>query len=296
MPSDEAVPPLIAPERGRRGRCEPPVEGTSPSPCRRSRNSRTATSQPIAPTASSRLPRSGRPRRPSARRVTGPSRPSAWIPFARWNARSALFVRGPRTPSMGPGSKPCARSPTCKAAVRALAASAWWPPAKTPSNSVAPKTARRHMDRSLSHSARALLPRRESAHALGTIRPLPSPVAQLAEHPAVNRRVVGSSPTRGVSAPLAMRVSLTYAGQAWRNRPRNACGARSVLGPDLRKTAAWWTVLQVTGATKGATHVGGSDSLRLGRLSRHRRRGVSARRGLDGLRPEEAHHSQTCPE
>ena len=31
-----------------------------------------------------------------------------------------------------------------------------------------------------------------------TIRPLPSPVAQLAEHPAVNRRVVGSSPTRGV--------------------------------------------------------------------------------------------------
>ena len=28
-----------------------------------------------------------------------------------------------------------------------------------------------------------------------------SPVAQLAEHPAVNRRVVGSSPTRGVSQP-----------------------------------------------------------------------------------------------
>ena len=30
-------------------------------------------------------------------------------------------------------------------------------------------------------------------------RPLPSPVAQLAEHSAVNRRVVGSSPTRGAS-------------------------------------------------------------------------------------------------
>ncbi len=46
-------------------------------------------------------------------------------------------------------------------------------------------------------------------------RPLPSPVAQLAEHSAVNRRVVGSSPTRGASkatrhaetkrAPLARR-------------------------------------------------------------------------------------------
>ena len=32
---------------------------------------------------------------------------------------------------------------------------------------------------------------------LGYNRPAPSPVAQLAEHPAVNRRVVGSSPTRG---------------------------------------------------------------------------------------------------
>ena len=33
-----------------------------------------------------------------------------------------------------------------------------------------------------------------------------SPVAQLAEHPAVNRRVVGSSPTRGASALFAMRA------------------------------------------------------------------------------------------
>ena len=32
-------------------------------------------------------------------------------------------------------------------------------------------------------------------------RPLPSPVAQLAEHSAVNRRVVGSSPTRGAFQP-----------------------------------------------------------------------------------------------
>src|SRR4051794_19352698 len=31
--------------------------------------------------------------------------------------------------------------------------------------------------------------------------PPQSPVAQLAEHPAVNRRVVGSSPTRGVKSP-----------------------------------------------------------------------------------------------
>ena len=35
-----------------------------------------------------------------------------------------------------------------------------------------------------------------------TSRSLPSPVAQLAEHPAVNRRVVGSSPTRGVANSL----------------------------------------------------------------------------------------------
>jgi hypothetical protein len=39
------------------------------------------------------------------------------------------------------------------------------------------------------------------------MRPLPprSPVAQLAEHPAVNRRVVGSSPTRGVKKPPLSR-------------------------------------------------------------------------------------------
>ncbi len=36
--------------------------------------------------------------------------------------------------------------------------------------------------------------------AAARIRLLPSPVAQLAEHPAVNRRVTGSSPVRGVSS------------------------------------------------------------------------------------------------
>jgi hypothetical protein len=44
-------------------------------------------------------------------------------------------------------------------------------------------------------------------------RPLPrSPVAQLAEHPAVNRRVVGSSPTRGASQVLEI-------GTNWKGRP-----------------------------------------------------------------------------
>ena len=38
-----------------------------------------------------------------------------------------------------------------------------------------------------------------------TSRPLLSPVAQLAEHPAVNRRVVGSSPTRGAATPVYAR-------------------------------------------------------------------------------------------
>ena len=41
-----------------------------------------------------------------------------------------------------------------------------------------------------------------------TIPRLPSPVAQLAEHPAVNRRVVGSSPTRGVKKGPGNRVFL----------------------------------------------------------------------------------------
>src|SRR5687767_15606842 len=43
--------------------------------------------------------------------------------------------------------------------------------------------------------------RREDAAIM--LAPLPrSPVAQLAEHPAVNRRVVGSSPTRGAPKPF----------------------------------------------------------------------------------------------
>src|SRR5437868_397386 len=45
-----------------------------------------------------------------------------------------------------------------------------------------------------------------------------SPVAQLAEHPAVNRRVVGSSPTRGASKESANRLFLCLpAGPQYRN-------------------------------------------------------------------------------
>src|SRR5262249_54310850 len=43
------------------------------------------------------------------------------------------------------------------------------------------------------------------ARAAATISPLPSPVAQLVEHPAVNRRVTGSSPVRGVRKAPQMR-------------------------------------------------------------------------------------------
>src|SRR5262245_40636830 len=42
-----------------------------------------------------------------------------------------------------------------------------------------------------------------------------SPVAQLAEHPAVNRRVVGSSPTRGVrKAPQTLGFYLLHSAQS----------------------------------------------------------------------------------
>src|SRR5438105_14719781 len=44
-----------------------------------------------------------------------------------------------------------------------------------------------------------------------------SPVAQLAEHPAVNRRVVGSSPTRGVETgePLVPPLAPSLRATAW---------------------------------------------------------------------------------
>ena len=48
----------------------------------------------------------------------------------------------------------------------------------------------------------------------------------------VNRRVVGSSPTRGVSALPPMREPLETVGQVCRRGPEGACGAGSVLGRD----------------------------------------------------------------
>src|SRR5918995_985444 len=41
-----------------------------------------------------------------------------------------------------------------------------------------------------------------------------SPVAQLAEHPAVNRRVVGSSPTRGAENPPKRGASRGLCGES----------------------------------------------------------------------------------
>jgi hypothetical protein len=55
----------------------------------------------------------------------------------------------------------------------------------------------------------------EAAFFGGKLRP-PSPVAQLAEHPAVNRRVVGSSPTWGVAPVPAMREPAFFHGQRCR--------------------------------------------------------------------------------
>jgi hypothetical protein len=48
-----------------------------------------------------------------------------------------------------------------------------------------------------------------------------SPVAQLAEHPAVNRRVVGSSPTRGVSPLATMRMVEPDRCGGWRDIGQN---------------------------------------------------------------------------
>ena len=62
-----------------------------------------------------------------------------------------------------------------------------------------------------------------------------SPVAQLAEHPAVNRRVVGSSPTRGVSACLDMRKPHETVGQGCRNSRVCTDGAVPVLSRDLAR-------------------------------------------------------------
>ena len=69
---------------------------------------------------------------------------------------------------------------------------------------------------------RALLPR--------------SPVAQLAEHPAVNRRVVGSSPTRGASKDLHIAVNVR--GPAVRGRGLLDLPAVRVAVLDAERAAA----------------------------------------------------------
>jgi hypothetical protein len=171
-------------------------------PKRRSRNSSTATSHPTVPIDSSREPSSGRPRVPSARRVIASSFPEARSPCRFWNETSALVVCGPRSPSTGPGFSPCARRPTWSAAMLGLAASPLGEKARTQRTNAPPQTAKRRT-RNDSPRPPGLLRREEASSAAGRILRLPSPVAQLAEHPAVNRRVVGSSPTWGVTkAPL----------------------------------------------------------------------------------------------
>ena len=62
---------------------------------------------------------------------------------------------------------------------------------------------------------------------------LPSPVAQLAEHPAVNRRVVGSSPTRGATPLLDTRERLGTAGQTYRTCPDGSADAGPVPDRNL---------------------------------------------------------------
>ena len=62
----------------------------------------TETSQPTIPRPMSRVPKSGRPRRPSFARVRGPGTPSTRRPLRFWKTRIARLVIGPAIPSIGP--------------------------------------------------------------------------------------------------------------------------------------------------------------------------------------------------
>ena len=93
-------------------------------PCQARRNWRPATSQPELPLRIARLPKAGRPRRPSARRVAAPATPSAAMPCRLWKRRTAALVDGPATPSIVPPYNPTPLSATWSEATSPLRA-AW---------------------------------------------------------------------------------------------------------------------------------------------------------------------------
>ena len=79
-----------------------PSNGPEGKPRVASRNCSIDASQPTAGARRTREPNGGRPRRPSAWRVTGPLTPSTAMPARDWTARTPLAVPGPARPSTGP--------------------------------------------------------------------------------------------------------------------------------------------------------------------------------------------------
>ena len=109
----------LAQRRVERGPKSPSIAPEG-KPCQASVNWRAATSQPTAPNVNRRLPYAGRPRRPRASRVLGPTTPSGVSPARCWNRSTAALVAGPRTPSIVPWYTPRAWSATCSAATGGL--------------------------------------------------------------------------------------------------------------------------------------------------------------------------------
>ena len=92
---------------GRRSRRRPCRSG---KPWVSSANCSAATSQPRWPARSGRLPTGWRPSAPSARRVCGPTMPSATRPARAWMRRTPAAVPGPASPSTAPGVDARARA------------------------------------------------------------------------------------------------------------------------------------------------------------------------------------------
>ena len=95
-----------------------------------------------------------------------------------------------------------------------------WPPLRPSRAEVTRVTRAARVTRSARAQARYPLPERSRVPtSAAKLAPLLSPVAQLAEHPAVNRRVVGSSPTWGAQPPEnALRACFPAGSQCDRRR------------------------------------------------------------------------------
>ena len=212
MPSgSRAEPALERAERGCSGLVEPAVDRARRESVPAQPELEHCDVPTNRPAASSRCPRSGRPRMPSARRVAAePTGRLHAVPTLERHERvHSSAAREHHQPARGRirGHGEAIWS----AATRALAAS---PGERTRGRQWTPRRRRRRSDawRTPSRFERPVLPGASTAGSIAghaaTIPRLPSPVAQLAEHPAVNRRVVGSSPTRGVTKGPGNRVFL----------------------------------------------------------------------------------------